>query len=178
MSHATRKRINHEYNQLGYKEFMEDYGDGADWLSKPVWVPKSERPSPNEPQDMWLYPGLILIAYITSGKINGIHNGQLFEVCCCGGQSVVLEDVESETFDTYEFPIDFVRHNLRLGFAFTNVGCQGRSLGNFEKGDDYLGFSSVERGLTVWDTESQHFRLAHLFTGVSRCRSGALLQVV
>ena len=34
------------------------------------------------------------------------------------------------------------------------------------------------RGLTIWDTGSEHFTLAHLFTGTSRSRSGDLLQIV
>ena len=126
---------------------------------------------------MWLYPGLILIAYISNGKMNGIHNGQLLQVCVVEEHSVVLEDLEN-TDQTYELTHDFVRHHLRLGFAFTNVGCQGRSLGNFAEYPTPESFSLPERGLTIWDTESDNFTRAHLFTGVSRCRAGELLQVV
>ena len=81
-----------------------------------------------------------------------------------------LCDIESD--QVYELKLEFVRDNLRLGFAFTNVGCQGRSLGN------YACDKHPERGITIWDTNSQHFTLAHLFTGTSRSRSGDLLQVV
>ena len=48
VSHKTRLRINKEYNETGAREPTDA-----------VWVKKSERPSPNEPQDVWLYPGLI-----------------------------------------------------------------------------------------------------------------------
>ena len=119
---------------------------------------------------MWLYPGLILIAYISCGKMSGVHNGQLFEIQSIASESVMLRDIES--MEKYELKLEFVRDNLRLGFAFTNVGCQGRSLGNFACD------KHPERGITIWDTNSQHFTLAHLFTGTSRSRSQDMLQVV
>ena len=159
VSHATRKRINKAYNEMGAKGRKDA-----------VWVEKSNRHSPNEPQDMWLYPGLILIAYISCGKMSGVHNGQLFEIQSIASESVMLRDIES--MEKYELKLEFVRDNLRLGFAFTNVGCQGRSLGNFACD------KHPERGITIWDTNSQHFTLARLFTGTSRSRSGDLLQVV
>ena len=112
-----------------------------------------------------------------------MHNGQLFEIKeIIDGSFELVDDVEIvkgsavlrdiESGEVLELSLEFVRDNLRLGFAFTNVGCQGRSLGNFASDTE------PERGLTIWDTDSKHFRVAHLFTGTSRCRSGALLQVV
>ena len=163
MSHYTRKRINTIMNSNGAKKSKDK-----------ILIEKSERPSPNEPQEYWLYPGLILIAYISQGKAGGIHNGQLFETQWFDEAKVYLRDIESN--DMYELTLEFVKHNLRLGFAFTNVGCQGRSLGNFASSDG--AFPEPERGITVWDTDSKHFELAHLFTGTSRSRSGELLQVV
>ena len=102
-----------------------------------------------------------------------MHNGQLFETQWFDEQKVALRDIESN--DIYEMNLDFVKHNLRLGFAFTNVGCQGRSLGNFASSDGP--FPEPERGITIWDADSDYFELAHLFTGTSRSRSGFLLQV-
>ena len=134
-----------------------------------MWVEKSERPSPNEPQGFWLYPGLILIAYISNGKQDDVHNGQLFETLEITPTAVMMRDAEAQTI--HELSLEFVRHNLRLGFAFTNVGCQGRSLGNFATLD------TPERGITLWDIESPSFFLKHLFTGASRSRSGQLLQI-
>ena len=166
VSHATRMRINREYNKAGVTEYTRKAKDEA----PAVWLEKSERPSPNEPQGFWLYPGLILIAYISGGKAGNVHNGQLFETLFVLPNSVALRDIES--LEIYEMALDFVRHNLRLGFAFTNVGCQGRSFGNFASD------KHPERGIAIWDTDSQHFTLAHLFTGTSRSRSGDLLQVV
>ena len=163
VSHATRKRLNKEYNDMD-----------AECQDKKLWMPKSKKPSPNEPQDMWLFPGLILVAYISTGKAGSVHNGQLFEVMEWFGSAMagaaVLRDIES--MEVIELSLEFVRDNLRLGYAFTNVGCQGRSLGNFGTED------VPRRGVTVWDTESRYFTLAHLFTGTSRARSGELLQVV
>ena len=168
VSHKTRMRLNKEYNEMD-----------AECHQSKLWIPKSKKPSPNEPQYMWLFPGLIMIAYISTGKAGKVNNGQLFEVVewIAGvvsadgvSGSAVLRDIES--MEVIELPLEFVRDNLRLGYAFTNVGCQGRSLGNFETDD------TPKRGVTVWDTESIHFTLAHLFTGTSRSRSGELLQVV
>ena len=77
-----------------------------------------------------------------------------------------------ESKEVVELPIEFVRDYRWLAYAFTNVGCQGRSLDNLAE-DGVL-----ERGLTIWDTGSPYFTRAHLFTGTSRCRSGSILQVV
>ena len=98
-----------------------------------------------------------------------LHNGQIFRVISVTETHVKMFDIESLEIMTME--IEFVRHNLRLAYAFTNVGCQGRSLGNFED------MENIENGVTVWDVDSPHFRLEHLFTGTSRCRAGELLQV-
>ena len=84
-------------------------------------------------------------------------------------QEVFLQDIESKVSTT--LPMEFVRDYLRLGYAFTGCGCQGRSLGN-EASE-----TEPERGLTI-HTDSYHFSWRHLFTGVSRCRSARLLQVV
>ena len=82
---------------------------------------------------------------------------------------VLLRDIESKEVMTQ--PLEFVRDYLRLGYAFTSCGCQGRSLGNEATETE------PERGLTI-HTDSHHFSWRHLFTGVSRCRSARLLQVV
>lgn len=135
MSHKTRMRINKEYNEMG-----------AEGRDDRVWVKKSERHSPNGPQDFWLYPGLILITFISNGKQDDVHNGQLFETLEITPTTVMMRDVEARTI--HELSLEFVQHNLRLGIAFTNVGCQGRSLGNFATPD------TPERGITLWDIES------------------------
>ena len=135
---------------------------------EPIFVEKSDRPSPNAPQDMWLYPLLHLIAYIGQGKIGQLHNGQIFRVLDATEKHVKMFDIES--FEEMTMEIEFVRHNLRLAYAFTNVGCQGRSLGNFEdtSHEDRLRHN-LEDGVTVWDVDSQHFRSENLFTRTSRC---------
>ena len=160
VSHKSRLWINRAYNDR----------DAAWHRDTAIRVKKSTRPSPNEAQDFWLFPGLLLIAYVPQGQKKGIHNGQLFEVLEANDVCVPLRDVESK--EELELPFEFLRDYLRLAYAFTNVGCQGRSLGNFAED------GVPERGLTIWDTDSPYFTLAHLFTGTSRCRSGALLQVV
>ena len=169
LSHHTRITINEYYNRLD-AQWCREMG------VEPIFVEKSDRPSPNAPQDMWLYPCLNLIAYIGQGKMGQLHNGQIFRVISVTETHVKMFDIES--FEIMTMEIEFVRHNLRLAYAFTNVGCQGRSLGNFEdmENEDMLR-RNIKNGVTVWDVDSPHFRLEHLFTGTSRCRAGELLQV-
>ena len=84
------------------------------------------------------------------------------------GGEVFLKDIESK--GEMVQPLEFVRAYMRLGYAFTGWGVQGRSLGNFATED------KPERGLTVW-TNHLNFSWRHLFTGCSRCRSGDMLHV-
>ena len=138
-----------------------------------LWLEKSEKNMANEAQGYWLHKGLILIVYLPCGVKRGCHNGQLLEVVGLGlsdaeQQEVFLQDIESKVSTT--LPMEFVRDYLRLAYAFTSCGCQGRSLGN-EASE-----TEPERGLTI-HTDSYHFSWRHLFTGVSRCRSARLLRV-
>ena len=135
-----------------------------------LWVEKSEKKAANEAQGYWLHEGLILIVYLPSGVKRGCHNGQLLEVQGLPQEGMVpLRDIESKEEMTQ--PLEFVRDYLRLAYAFTGMGCQGRSLGNEATEEE------PERGLTV-HTDHYHFSWRHLFTGTSRCRSGKVLQVV
>ena len=134
-----------------------------------LWVEKSEKKAANEAQGYWLHEGLILIVYLPSGVKRGCHNGQLLEVQGLPQEGMVpLRDIESK--EEMAQPLEFVRDYMRLGYAFTGCGAQGRSLGNFATEDE------PERGLTVW-TKHFNFSWKHLFTGCSRCRSSDLLQV-
>ena len=113
----------------------------------------------------------MLIAYLPSGIKRGVHNGQLLECLGLPGEDgVPLRDLERPEV-RLELPLEFVRDYLRLAYALTGYGSQGRSLGNFATEDE------VERGVTVWSGHSKFDRRA-LFTGTSRCRSHELLQVV
>ena len=138
-----------------------------------MWLEKSERPSPNEPQGFWLYPGLILIAYISNGKQGDVHNGQLFETLEIMPTAVMQRYAEAMT--THELSLEFVRHNLRLGFAFTNVGCQGRSLGNFSTWDQVPSRIILVRGTITMDltrvTKQRHNLSRH--SASPRLRNGA-----
>ena len=105
---------------------------------------------------MWLYPCLHLIAYVGQGKMGQLHNGQLFRVLSVTEDHVKMFDIES--FETMTMETEFVRHNLRLAYAFTNVGCQGRSLGNFEdtEHEDRLR-RNLKDGVTVWTSIANTF---------------------
>ena len=71
--HQTRITINDIHNRIHALECKE-------MGIEPIFVEKSDRPSPNEPQDVWFFPCLHLIAYIGQGKMGQLHNGQLFRV--------------------------------------------------------------------------------------------------
>ena len=89
-----------------------------------------------------MHEGLILIVYLPCGVKRGCHNGQLLEVHGLPEEGqVLLRDIESNY--TKWQPLDFVRDYLRLAYAFTGVGCQGRSLGNEATETE------PERGLTM-----------------------------
>ena len=110
---------------------------------------------------------MILIAYIPQGVKRGCHNGQLLE-CLSSGDPVFLRDLESAAQVVQ--PLEFCRDYLRLAYAFTGYSAQGRSLGSLATEEE------PERGLTVW-TDHPKFDARALFTGISRCRSGNILQV-
>jgi len=133
-----------------------------------LYVSKTTKKMANEPQEYWLHRGLLLIAYLPTIK-KGIHNGQLLECTGFTETMVSLKDFERPEI-TMELPIDFVTDYLRLAYAFTGYGAQGRTLGNYESVDE------PERGITVW-TDHPKFTSRALFTATSRSRSGDLLQV-
>ena len=83
---------------------------------------------------------------------------------------VPLRDLERPEV-RLELPLDFVRDYMRLAYALTGYGSQGRSLGNFEAD------GVPERGVTVWTSHAKFSKRA-LFTATSRSRSHDLLQVV
>jgi len=156
-SNAQRVALNTRLNRKFYAESGE----------RGLWLPRSEKKAANEAQGYWLYKGMILIAYIPQGLKRGCHNGQLLQ-CLSLGDPVLLKDIESGV--QMEQPLEFCRDYLRLAFAFTGYSAQGRSLGNEASEKE------PERALTVW-TDHPKFDGRALFTGISRCRSGNILQV-
>ena len=158
-SNAQRVALNTRLNRKFYAASGE----------QGLWIPRSEKKAANEAQGFWLHRGLILIAYLPQGVKRNVHNGQLLQCLALpkDGQ-VALRDIESGA--EMELPYDFVRDYLRLGYAFTGYSAQGRSLGSEATETE------PERGLTVW-TDHPKFCKRALFTGISRARSGAVLQV-
>ena len=109
-------RLNKKYNEAGAKG-----------RNDVIWVEKSERPSTNEPQAFWLYPGLIMIAYISQGKAGNVHNGQLFETQWFANDMVAMRDIESN--EIHELTLEFVKHNLRLGFVSPTLAAKAAAWG-------------------------------------------------
>ena len=160
-SNDQRVVLNQQLNRHFYAESRQEG----------LWLPKSAKKAANEPQGYWLHKGLILIGYMPQGVKAGFHNGQLMEVQGLPDEQgyVELRDIERPAVNgrvTLKFLADF----WRLAYAFTGYSAQGRSLGNEATETE------PERGLTV-HTSHKKFCKRALFTGISRCRSVAVLQV-
>ena len=157
-SNAQRVALNTRLN----RDFYGRRGGEGRWLAK------RDKKAANESQGFWLHKGLLMIAYMSQGVKAGFHNGQLVEVLAFDTESVQVRNIERPMEATMS--LQFLRDNWRLGYAFTGYSAQGRSLGNEASATE------PERGLTVW-TEHPKVCARALFTGISRCRSGRLLQV-
>ena len=92
LSHHTLISINEIYNRIHAQECKE-------MGIEPIFVEKSDRPSPNEPQYMWLYPCLHLIAYIGQGKMGQLHTGQIFRVLHATETHVNMFDINYVMLD-------------------------------------------------------------------------------
>jgi hypothetical protein len=95
-------------------------------------------------QNMYVWPGLKLLGCAGSRKI---QNGVTYEVTSVSTDSITLGDI------TLTFPQ--VAASLRLGYCRTYASCQG---------DEFSG------SLALYDTDSRHFSMRHLFVALSRAK--------
>ena len=95
-------------------------------------------------QNMYVWPGLKLLGCAGSRKI---QNGVTYEVTSVSDESITLGDIT--------LPHAQVAASLRLGYCRTYASCQG---------DEFSGT------LALFDTDSRHFSMRHLFVALSRAK--------
>ncbi|MEY2711040.1 MAG: hypothetical protein RL487_823 [Actinomycetota bacterium] len=141
MSHTRRVSLNRLLNEAEAKQHDA------------VFIPKPECPSSlNEPQDMYLWPGLLLVGCLRSGPV---QNGCFYEVEAVDKTHVALKDGPTLTHAAA------ARH-LRLTYALTYAAVQGLTL---------------DGRVRLWDTRSPHFTRRHLFVAMSRATAAANLEI-
>jgi hypothetical protein len=91
-------------------------------------------------QSMWVWPGLKLLGCAGNRKI---QNGISYEITHISEDTITLGD------------ITLAAASLRLAYAQTYASCQD---------SDFSGT------LALWDTDSRHFSMRHLFVALSRAK--------
>ena len=122
-----------------------------------VKAPPPEARRANHPQDMHLYAGLELLGCCAKKGI--LHNGGRYIV------EDVSEKVRLSSKDGEELCLtkEEVVRDLRLSHAQTYHSAQG---------------STLEGRVRLWDCDHPRFTSRHLYVGVSRATSGALVEVM
>ena len=110
----------------------------------------------NKPQDLWIYSGIEMIASCAK-KTNGVYNGCLYTVLEIG-EKITLQSNSGEV----TLSRDQVARDLRCAAAFTYHATQGKSLTGTVK---------------CWDLDHPRMTLQHLYVGLSRGTSHALVSV-
>ena len=139
MSHARRMAINRQRN--------EDELSGK--VGQIIKAPPATRAG-NQPQDMWVWPGLQLI-----GAGGRCLKGLFYEVAGVTPEWLILEG-------GLKLSHEHASKSLRLAYAITYASCQGLTL----------------RGVVRLETQSPNFTLRHLYVGISRATAAGLAEVV
>jgi hypothetical protein len=159
MSHARRQAVNKLRNRQEYMQRFAKRGPGP---SQAVFV-KAPPPtrSGNQPQDMWLWPGLQLI-----GAGGLCKKGLFYEVA-----EVDVDDNAVHVHLPNEKTVkltcglrlthDQAARSLRLSYGLTYASCQGLTL----------------RGVVRLETDSPNFTLKHLYVGISRATGAEWVEV-
>ena len=146
MSHSRRVAVNKLRNRQEYmQKFAKGQGPPQAVLVK---APPPTR-SGNQPQDMWLWPGLQLI-----GAGGLCKKGLFYEVAEVDGNIVHLTCGLRLTHEQ-------AARSLRLSYGLTFASCQGLTL----------------RGVVRLETDSPNFTLKHLYVGVSRATAADLVEI-
>jgi hypothetical protein len=147
ISHKQRIRINAELNRL--------HAPAADAVVEVTFTEEEKGFHNNEPQDMLVYPGLMLLGCSTFGEIKNAVPYTVVEVY----ENEVLVKDESEA--EFLVPWAVAKKVLRLGFARTYASIQG---------------TEYKEPLTLHDAEHRFFTRQHLYVGLSRARGGVYIK--
>jgi hypothetical protein len=146
MSHARRVAVNKTRNRQEYmQKFAKGQGPAQAVLVK---APPPTRAA-NNPQDMWLWPGIQLI-----GAGGLCKKGLFYEV------ADVRQDIVNLTCGL-SLTHEQAARSLRLAYALTYASCQGLTL----------------RRVVRLETDSPNFTLKHLYVGISRATAADLVEV-
>jgi hypothetical protein len=149
MSHARRMDVNRIRNR---QEYMQKFQAG-DLNGNPGQVVLVKAPPPtrsgNQPQDMWLWPGIQVI-----GAGHLCKKGLFYEVAYISSSVAHLTCGLTLTLEQ-------ASRSLRLAYALTYASCQGLTL----------------RGVVRLETDSPNFTMKHLYVGISRATSADLVEV-
>ena len=144
ISHARRKAINKALNE------KRKPATGA-VLYRAIPTPGLT----SESQNMWLWPGLEVIA-CTRGVAHGLRHNVRYRIEAVSATTVRLQGVQSE------LSAEQAARHLRLPWASTYASAQGLEF---------------DGRLELCDLSSKHLSRAHLLVGLSRARAHTLVQL-
>ena len=168
ITNRTRIRINKEVN---------------DWLAPTasVFVKKPEDAvrDANQPQDMKIWEGIVLMARVngmlkikqTNGGPFNLQNGRRYQVVSIAVaeddaepefEMACINDKNEKVSETFMMSKQDLSKTMRLTHAFTYFSSQARTV----RGD-----------LRLCDTDHRHFTLRHLIVGLGRAPRGDVVQV-
>ena len=155
ISHKMRMAVNSRMNE-------------ALALAQPdaVLVKAPEQPSTdyNQPQDMHVWPGIVLMAR-TKADNKTIKNGQRYQVVGLCNEEFKLAAIDDDgTLSDDVFPLSEAElaRNMRLTHAITYFSSQARTIGG---------------GLRLADTDSPRFTIRHSIVGLGRAPNGCDVNV-
>ena len=170
MTNKTRIRINTEVN---------------DWLAPTanvlVKAPEHAARDANQPQDMKIWEGIVLMARVNGmlkiKQANGgpfnLQNGRRYQVVSIAVaeddaepefefEMACINDKNEKVSETFMMSKQDLAKTMRLTHAFTYYSSQARTI----RGD-----------IRLCDTDHRHFTLRHLIVGLGRAPRGDVVQV-
>jgi hypothetical protein len=139
ISHVKRRKLNRESN-----------------LKEGLFLKAPPSKQANDPQDMWLQPGLRVMC-VCEGKKGRLFNHGFYTVAALGDSTVTLEDAQG----TFEIKHEEAARVLRLTFALTFASIEGMTLpgvvrlhdGDHPRMDWRKLFFGISRGTRADDVE-------------------------
>ena len=133
--------------------------------SNAVLVPATSANNlPNQPQDMLIWPGIVLMAMVPqSGAL--VKNGVRYEVLNVGDNQfelVAIHDDGARTSESFVVDQKELGSNFRLTHALTYFSAQART---------------IHGGVRLAQTSRKRFTLLHLVLGLGRAPRGCDVQV-
>ena len=151
ITHWYRERVNAEVNlklRVAHPE--------AVFVDMPKDFPAG---TANKPQDMYLWPGIILMAKVPS-EDKKLKNGFRYMVLSFEGGTVELVKLDKDdagSGDGFELSVRDVANKLRLTHAITYFSSQART---------------ITGSLRLMETNSKHFNIRCLIVGLGRAPNG------